>query len=245
MTEEKQPFLVHLKELRDRLVISIIAVAIAFIITYYFKERIFHFLMRPFLEVMPVGGTIIFTSITEGFTTYFKIALVASFFLASPVILYETWMFVAPGLYEHERRYIIPFIVFGSLFFVVGAFFCYFVVMPYAYRFFVGYAGPFITPMPSLREYMNLTLKMLLMFGLIFEMPVVAYYLARAGIINFLTLAKKRRYAIVVIVVLSAMISPPEIGSLLLLALPMYGLYEVSILIARIFGRKETVNVAA
>jgi sec-independent protein translocase protein TatC len=239
MIDEKQPFISHLKELRDRLVVSIVGVAVAFVITYYFKERIFSFLMQPFIDVMPPHSSFIFTSVTEAFITYFKISIVAALFLASPVVLYEVWMFVSPGLYEKEKRYIIPFIAFGSMFFLIGGFFCYFVVMPYVYHFFVSYAGPSIIPMPSLKEYMSLTLKMIIIFGLIFQMPLIAYYLSKAGIIKYRTLAKKRRYAILAIVVASAVITPPEITSQLLMALPMYGLFEISLLIARLFGKKE------
>jgi sec-independent protein translocase protein TatC len=245
MTDDKQPFISHLKELRDRLVVCIVGVGIAFIITYVFKERLFAFLMRPFIEVMPPQSSFIFTGVTEAFITYFKISIVAALFLAAPVILYEVWMFVAPGLYEKEKRYVIPFIAFGSIFFIIGGLFCYYVILPYIYHFFVSYAGPDIIPMPSLKEYMNLTLKMLIIFGLIFQMPLVAYYLSKAGIIKYRVLAGKRRYAILAIVVVSAIITPPEITSQLLMALPMYGLFEVSILIARLFGKKEKVDADA
>jgi len=245
MIDEKQPFIAHLKELRDRLVVSLAGLAVAFIVAYSFKEKIFHFLMQPFIKVMPAGSSFIFTSITEAFITYFKVSLVAALFLAAPVILYEVWMFVAPGLYEKEKKYIAPFIIFGSFFFVGGALFCYYVTMPVVYHFFVSYAGTMIIPMPSLKEYMNLTLKMLIIFGLIFQMPLIAYYLAKAGIINYRGLAKKRRYAILGIAVLSAIITPPEVSSQLLMALPMYGLFELSVVIARVFGKKESVDGAA
>jgi sec-independent protein translocase protein TatC len=245
MIDEKQPFIAHLKELRDRLVVSLAGLAVAFIVAYSFKEKIFHFLMQPFIKVMPAGSSFIFTSITEAFITYFKVSLVAALFLAAPVILYEVWMFVAPGLYEKEKKYIAPFIIFGSFFFVGGALFCYYVTMPVVYRFFVSYAGTMIIPMPSLKEYMSLTLKMLVIFGLIFQMPLVAYYLAKAGIINYKGLAKKRRYAILGIAVLSAIITPPEVSSQLLMALPMYGLFELSVVIARVFGKKESIDGAA
>jgi sec-independent protein translocase protein TatC len=245
MIDEKKPFTAHLKELRDRLVISLAGLGLAFIVTYSFKEKLFHFLMQPFVRVMPAKSSFIFTSITEAFVTYFKVSLVAALFLAAPVILYEVWMFVAPGLYEKEKKYIAPFIIFGSFFFLGGALFCYYVTMPVVYHFFVSYAGAMIIPMPSLKEYMSLTLKMLIIFGLIFQMPLVAYYLAKAGIINYRGLAKKRRYAILAIAVLSAIITPPEVSSQLLMAVPMYGLFELSVVIARVFGKKESVDGAA
>ena len=239
MIDEKKPFFSHLKELRDRLVVCVIAVGIAFIISYAFKERIFAFLMQPFVQVMPAGSSFIFTNVTEAFITYFKIAIVAALFLGSPVLLYEIWMFVAPGLYEKEKNYVYPFIIFGSLLFVAGALFCYFIVMPVLFRFFVGYASEFVVPMPSLKEYMSLALKLLITFGFIFLMPLVAYYLSKAGIINHRLLSSKRRYAILGIFVLSAIITPPEMTSQLLIVAPLIGLYEVSIIIARIFGKKR------
>jgi sec-independent protein translocase protein TatC len=245
MTDEKQPFFSHLKELRDRLLVCIVAVAIAFIFTYYFKERLFDFLMQPFLKVMPAQSSFIFTGITEAFLTYFKISVVAALFVAAPIILYEFWMFVAPGLYEKEKKYVYPFIFFGSLCFICGALFCYFVVMPNMYRFFVSYAREFVTPMPDLKNYMGLTLKLLIIFGFIFELPLVAFYLARAGIIKAKMLAKKRRYAILAVFIISAAITPPDVVSMILVALPLWGLYELGILIAKVFGKKETLDDAA
>ena len=244
-TEEKQPFLSHLKELRDRLIICFIVLAITFIFAYFFKEKIFTFLMQPFVKVMPEKSSFIFTYVTEAFITYFKISLVVAVFISSPVILYEFWMFVAPGLYEKEKKYVLPFIFFGSLCFISGALFCYYVVLPTIYKFFVGYAGDFIIPMPDLKGYMNLTLKLLIIFGLIFELPLVAFYLGKAGIINHRMLSTKRRYAILGIFILSAIITPPDISSQILMALPMWGLYELSIVITRFFGKKVPINETA
>jgi sec-independent protein translocase protein TatC len=245
MIEGKLPFLSHLKELRDRLLICVIAVAVAFVFTYYFKERVFDFLMQPFVRVMPAKSAFIFTAVTEAFITYFKISVVAALFVAAPVILYEFWMFVAPGLYEKEKKLVYPFIIFGSICFICGALFCYFVVMPYMYRFFVSFAAEFIIPMPDLKSYMNLTLKLLIIFGLIFELPLVAFYLTKAGIINTKMLTSKRRYAILGMFILSAFITPPDVTSQLLMVIPMVGLYEISILITRVFGKKETTDERA
>ena len=239
MIDEKRPFFAHLKELRDRLLVCVIAVGIAFLITYAFKERIFEFLMQPFITVMPAGSSFIFTNVTEAFLPYFKIAIVTAVFLGSPMLLYEIWMFVAPGLYEKEKSYVYPFIIFGSLLFITGALFCYYFVLPVLFRFFVSYASEFVVPMPSLKEYMSLTLKLLITFGFVFLMPLIAYYLAKAGIINHRLLSAKRRYAILGIFVVSAVITPPELTSQLLFVIPLIGLYEVSIIIARIFGKKK------
>jgi sec-independent protein translocase protein TatC len=245
MTDETQPFLSHLKELRDRLLICVIAVAVAFVFTYYFKEKVFTFLMQPFIRVMPPGSSFIFTGVTEAFVTYFKISVVAALFAGAPVLLYEFWMFVAPGLYEKEKKYVYPFIFYGSICFLCGGLFCYFVVMPNVYKFFVSYGTGFVIPMPDIKSYMSLTLKMLVLFGIVFELPLVAYYLSRAGIINAGMLASKRRYAILGIFIISAIITPPDVVSQVLIALPFWGLYELGILIAWIFGKKEIKNAKA
>ena len=239
MTDEKQPFFSHLKELRDRLLVCIIAIAIAFVFTYYFKERLFNLLMGPYIRVMPPKISFVFVGITEAFITYFKISVVAALFAAAPVLLYEFWMFVSPGLYEKEKKYVYPFIFSGSLCFLCGACFCYFVVMPNIYGFFVSYAAEFIIPMPDIKSYMSLTLRLLIIFGVIFELPLVAYYLSKAGIISVDMLARKRRYAILIIFIISAVITPPDVVSQVLTALPLWGLYELGILIARVFGKKE------
>ncbi|HOS04989.1 MAG TPA: twin-arginine translocase subunit TatC [Syntrophorhabdaceae bacterium] len=240
--DKKQPFLSHLKELRDRLIVCFIAIAITFIFTYIFKERIFYFLMQPFLKVMPEKSSFIFTYVTEAFITYFKIALVTAIFITSPVILYEMWMFVAPGLYEKEKKFVIPFVFLGSLCFISGAVFCYFIILPVIYKFFVGFAGNIVIPMPDLKGYMNLTLKLLIIFGFIFELPLAVFYLGKAGIINHRMLSTKRRYAILGIFILSAIITPPDISSQILIALPMWGLYELSIIITKFFGKKVPVD---
>ena len=179
--DEKQPFLSHLKELRDRILVCVIAVGIAFVVTYYFKEKIFLFLMEPFVRAMPLKSSFIFTGVTEAFVTYFKISIVSALFLVLPVILYEFLSFISPGLYEKEKRYVYPFMFWGSPCFLAGMVFCYFVIMPVLYRFFVGYSTEFIVPLPDLKNYMNLTLKMLALFGLLFEIPLVVFYLSKAG----------------------------------------------------------------
>ncbi|HEY3276289.1 MAG TPA: twin-arginine translocase subunit TatC [Syntrophorhabdaceae bacterium] len=246
MTEDKLPFTSHLKELRDRLLVCIIALAVAFVFTYYFKEKMFLILMEPFIKVMPAKSSFIFTGLTEAFITYFKISIVMAVFVGSPILLYEIWMFVAPGLYDKEKKYVYPFMIFGSLCFILGAVFCYFVVLPISYKFFVSYAAEFIIPMPDLKSYMNLTLKMLLIFGLIFELPLAAFFLTKARIINARMLSSKRRYAILGIFILSAIITPPDLASQLLMVIPLWALYEISILITRIFGkRKEIENEGA
>lgn len=240
--EEKQPFISHLQELRQRLMVCLLTVCFAFALTYIFKERVNVFLLEPFRRVMPAGSSFIFIAVTEAFLTYFKIWVITAVTISSPVIIYEIWMFVSPGLYEKERRYVYPLIFLGSLFFAIGVIFCYYVIMPYLYSFFVSYASDFIIPMPDLKSYVSFTLKLLVIFGFLFELPLVAYYLARAGIINYRTLSKKRRYAFLAAFILSAIITPPDMASQILIALPLWGLYEFSIVMARFFGKKEIVH---
>lgn len=240
--DEKQPFVSHLKELRDRILVCVVALGIAFIATYYFKEDIFLVLMEPFIKVMPSKSTFIFTGITEAFVTYFKISVVSSFFLVLPVILYEFWSFISPGLYEKEKRYVYPFMFWGSFCFLTGLVFCYFLILPFLYKFFVGYSATFIIPMPDLKSYMNLTLKILALFGLMFELPLVVYYLSKAGIIRPKTLSSKRKYAVLSIFIISAMVATSDATGLILVAFPLWGLYEISILVVKLFGKKEILN---
>lgn len=238
-TDEKKPFLSHLEELRSRLIVSLIGVGIAFLFTYNFKEKIFEFLMRPYIKIMPEQSHFIFTYVTEAFITYLKVSFVAAIFLASPLILYEIWMFVAPGLYEHEKRFVYPFIIFGSILFLIGALFSYYVVIPFVYRFFVSFAAEFIVPMPDLKGYMGLTLKFLILFGFVFELPLLAYYLGRAGVVRYETLRKKRRVAILGIFIVSALLTPPDVMSQILLALPLMGLFEISLQVIRLSQKKK------
>ncbi len=240
--DEKQPFVSHLQELRQRIMICLVTVGIAFLITYYFREGVNIFLLLPFKRVMPAGSSFIFTGVTEAFITYFKIWIITAATISSPVIIYQVWMFISPGLYEKEKKYVYPLILWGTLFFAGGVAFCYYVVMPNLYGFFVGFGSDMIIPMPDLKEYVSLTLKLLVVFGFIFELPLVAYFLAKAGIVNHRFLAKKRRYAILAAFIVSAVITPPDVISQILLALPLWGLYELSIIIARFFGKKEAAD---
>jgi len=239
MDEPKLPLTSHLQELRKRLVLSFIAVGAGFVICYAFSQQLFDILSQPLVEMMPSESSLIFTSVAEAFFTYMKVAFIAGLILASPFVLYQVWAFVAPGLYRHERRYVIPFVAAGSFFFAVGVSFAYFVAIPVGFRFLLSYATDFIRPMPSMKEYLSFSIKFLLAFGLVFEFPVILVLLARIGIVDSKTLARHRKYAILLIFVFAAVITPPDVVSQVLLALPLMGLYELSILLAKIFGKKE------
>lgn len=238
MDEKKLPLTAHLQELRKRLIHSFVAVGVGFALCYLFAEKIFDILSTPLLTVMPAGGSLVFTSVAEAFFTYMKVAFIAGLILASPFVLYQVWAFVAPGLYRHERRYVVPFVLAGSLFLALGISFGYYIALPIGFKFLLGFATDFIKPLPSMKEYLSFSIKFLLAFGLIFEFPVVLVLLARIGVVDAKTLARQRKYAILLIFVFAAILTPPDIVSQVILALPMIGLYELSIVLSRIFGKK-------
>jgi len=240
MDEKKLPLTSHLQELRKRLILSFIAIGIGFALCYAFADSIFNILAAPLMKMMPAGGSLIFTSVAEAFFTYMKIAFIAGLILTSPFVLYQIWAFVAPGLYQKEKKYVIPFVLGGSLFFALGVLFGYYVAIPISFKFLLGYATDFIKPMPSMKEYLSFSIKFLLAFGLVFEFPVVLVLLARIGVVDAKMLARQRKYAILLIFIFAAVMTPPDVISQVLMALPLIGLYELSILLSKIFGKKPT-----
>jgi sec-independent protein translocase protein TatC len=239
MDEKKLPLTAHLQELRKRLILSFIAIGAGFILCYSLADSLFNILAAPLIKIMPTGGSLIFTTVAEAFFTYMKVAFIAGLILASPFVLYQIWAFVAPGLYQKEKRYVVPFVLGGSFFFALGILFGYFVAIPIGFKFLLGYATDFIKPMPSMKEYFSFTIKFLLVFGLVFEFPVVLVLLARIGVIDAKMLARRRKYAILLIFIFAAVMTPPDLISQVLMALPLMGLYELSILLAKIFGKKS------
>jgi sec-independent protein translocase protein TatC len=239
MDEKKLPLTAHLQELRKRLILSFVAVGAGFVLCYAFAEPIFNILAAPLLKAMPNGGSLVFISVAEAFFTYMKVAFIAGLILTSPFILYQIWAFVAPGLYQKEKKYVVPFVLGGSVFFALGVLFGYFVAIPVGFRFLLGYATDFIKPMPSMKEYLSFSIKFLLAFGLVFEFPVVLVLLARIGVVNAKMLARQRKYAILLIFIFAAVMTPPDFISQVLMALPLMGLYELSILLSKIFGKKS------
>ncbi len=233
----------HLEELRKRLIFAFIAIAIFTVAAYLFSEELFRLLMAPLLDVMPSENGLIFTSLTETFFTYLKISLLAGFFAASPVVIYQIWRFSAPGLYAKEKRYVFPFVFFASIFFVGGAMFGYFVVFPFGFKFFMGFATDFITPMPTVKEYFSFSVRLLFAFGVVFELPVVTAFLALIGLVKAKTLAAKRKFAVLGSFVVAAVLTPPDVVSQMMMAGPIILLYELSIIVARICGRKKAERV--
>jgi sec-independent protein translocase protein TatC len=213
-------------------------VAIGFVAAYGFKERIFDILMQPLVKVLPPGDKMIFTGLPEAFFTYLKVAFLSGLILATPVIIYQFWMFVAPGLYRKEKRILIPIILLSTLFFLLGAFFGYFVVFPYGFEFFLGFENDTIQALPSMKEYLSFATKLLLAFGICFELPIVITFLARLGIVSVPFLKKNRKYALLLFFIGAAMLTPPDVVTQIMLAFPLMALYEISIFGARLFGRK-------
>ena len=238
--QDKIPFTSHLEELRKRLIFCFIAVGIGFVLSYGFKEKLFQILTRPLISVMQTGDKLIFTGLPEAFFTYLKVAFLSGIILAAPVIFYQFWMFVAPGLYNKEKRFMAPIVFLSTFFFVGGAFFGYFVVFPYGFKFFLGFASEIIRPLPSMREYLGFASKLLLAFGLVFELPLIITFLARLGMVSVSFLKKNRKYALLLFFVGSAILTPPDVVTQIMMALPLMLLYEISIIGARIFGKKKS-----
>jgi sec-independent protein translocase protein TatC len=240
MEEEKLPLTSHLEELRKRLITCLIATAVGFCACYSFSEQIFLLLSNPLIKSMPEGSSFIFTGVTEAFFTYMKLAFFAGIFVASPVIIYQIWAFVAPGLYDKERRSILPFVFLAVVFFIGGTAFAYFVVFPSAFKFFLTYNTQYVKIMPSIGEYLSFSCIFLLGFGVVFELPVFIICLARLGIITHKQLQKYRKMVIIGIFIAAAILTPtPDAVNQLLMAVPMMLLYELSILSVRFFEKKK------
>jgi sec-independent protein translocase protein TatC len=236
--EDKLPFTAHLEELRSRLIKSFVAVGVGFLFCYFFKEKLFEILVYPLIQVMPEGGKLIFTGIPEAFFTYLKVSFLAGIILASPVLIYQFWMFVAPGLYQKEKHVLGPIIAVSSFFFLGGALFGYFVVFPSGFKFLLSFGTDYIRTLPSMREYLNFSTKLMFIFGLLFELPVVLTGLAWLGIISTDYLKRNRKYAILLAFVAAAFLTP-DVVSMILMAIPLVILYEVSIFSARLLERKK------
>jgi sec-independent protein translocase protein TatC len=239
--EVRLSFFDHLKELRTRLVQSLIGVAVGMVLVGSFVEKIFRWVMKPVLASLPEGQRALnYTSYLEPFLVYLKVALYGGLFVSAPWVLWQLWLFVAPGLFKREKRVVIPFLAFGTLLFYAGAAFCYFLVMPYAFPALAGIAGEDMRPILTMREQLTLVLAMLLGFGIIFEVPVVIAFLSMIGLVDYKFLAKYRRHAIVVNTIIAAVITPTgDPFNLALMAVPMIVFYEIGIILARILGKKK------
>jgi sec-independent protein translocase protein TatC len=233
-------FIGHLEELRKRIIVCLVAVCITFAVSYAFKEKLFNILMQPLVGAMAPGDKMIFTGLTEAFFCYIKTAFVAGLLFAVPVIMYEGWLFVAPGLYDKEKRLLLPFVLLSSFFFMGGALFGYFVAFPYAFKYLISFNTSYVKAMPSMKEYLSLASTLLLAFGCTFELPLVLTLLAKAGLVTSSFLSKHRKYAFLGIFVVAAIVTPtPDVVNQCLVAGPLVILYEVGILGAWLFGKRK------
>ncbi len=240
MADEKLAFSDHLEELRKRLIICLIAIGIGFSISYFFAEHIFKFLAAPLYAQLPGGSTFIFTGLTDAFFTYIKLSFFTGIFFATPIILYQIWGFVAPGLYEHEKRYVGPFIILGTLLFMAGITFGYFVVFPVAFKFFVSYTTDSIKILPSIKEYLSFSCMFLLAFGAIFEIPIFLFFLVKMGVVSEKQLRSNRKYAILLAFVVAAILTPtPDVVNQTLMAVPIIVLYEISLILIKLLVKKR------
>jgi sec-independent protein translocase protein TatC len=236
---EKQPFLSHLEELRKRLVVCAIGVGAGFVIAYIFAERLFQLLVAPLKAVMPEGDQLIFTNLPEMFFAYIKVAFIAGIMAASPLIFYQLWMFIAPGLYRKEKKMAIPFVVSSTILFVGGALFGYFVVFPFGFKFFIGFSNEYVKALPSVKQYFSFSMKLLFAFGAVFELPVIIFFLSKMGIVTPQFLRQKRKYAILLTFALAAILTPPDVITQCMMAGPLIVLYEIGILVSRIAQKKK------
>jgi sec-independent protein translocase protein TatC len=238
----KMSFLEHLDELRRRLVHVAAYIAIGFVASAFFAKQIYNFLALPMTRYLPQGMKLAYTNPTDPFTIYMKVAFLGSIFLTAPFTLYEVWKFIAPGLYRKEKKYVLPFLFSAVTLFLLGAAFCYTMILPTAYRILLELGSSF-TPVIKIDEYLDLTNMMLLGFGLIFEMPVIVAFLSIFGLVSAKFLWKKFQYAIVIIVAVAAILSPTgDAFNLLIWSAPMVLLYIISIGVAAIFGWRRKVK---
>ncbi len=245
--EVRASFFEHLTELRKRLIRALLGVAVGMALVGGFSERIFRWVMLPVIRSLPNGAQVLhYTSSIEPFMVYLKVALYGGIFAAAPYVLWQIWLFIAPGLYKRERGVVVPFLLFGTLLFYGGAAFCYFLVMPYAFPALAAIAGEDMRPILTMSEQLSLVLAMLLGFGVIFEVPVIIAFLSMIGLVDAAFLAKYRRHAIVVNTILAAVITPTgDPFNLALMAVPMILFYEIGILLARLLGKKKPPAQAA
>lgn len=238
--EDKLPLTMHLEELKKRLVRSLIAIGAGFVLCYFFKDGLFGIITRPLMKVLPKDSYMIYTSLPEAFFTYMKVAFFASLFLTAPFWLYQIWKFISPGLYPREKKYVIPFVLTSTSLFVGGILFAYFLALPPAFGFFVEFSTDTLRPMFTMREYLSFALKLLLAFGVSFQLPVFIFFMTKLGIVNSRMLAKQRRYAILFIFIAAAVLTPsPDAFTQIIMAIPLMILYEMSLFIAKFAEKKK------
>ena len=236
----KMSFLEHLDELRKRLIASVYALVVGCVVGYLFVGKTQQFIMLPLYQLMPAGTKFMYTAPTEGFMLMMKIGALSGLFVALPFIILQLWLFIAPGLYSNEKRFAIPFVLLGTIFFVSGAAFSHYIAFPYTWKFFLGFETTYLEFRPKISDVFSLWVKMLLAFGVIFQMPTIVFFLARMGMVTAGFLIKHTKYAVLIIFILGAVLSPgTDVVSQALMAGPMLILYALSIVIAWIFAKRK------
>ncbi|WP_353432442.1 twin-arginine translocase subunit TatC [Polynucleobacter sp. MWH-UH23A] len=242
----QESFLSHLFELRDRVVKSALAIIVVFVCLVYWAPDIFHLFAQPLLQALPAGGKMIVTDVTGSFFVPMKVTMLVAFLIALPVVMYQLWAFIAPGLYLHERKLILPLVVSSYTLFIIGMAFAYFLVFPTVFKFMASYNAPLGAEMSTdIDNYLSFAMTTFLAFGITFEVPVVVVVLVRMGMVSLAKLKEIRPYVIVGAFVISAVVTPPDVLSQLLLAVPMTLLYELGLLVARLYVPKSTEDSAA
>ena len=236
-------FLEHLDELRKRLIVSVVALLISIVVAFTFVSDIFTFVMEPLLDSLPEGAKLVYTEPAEGFLLDIKMSMLAGVFISSPVILRQVWLFVAPGLYVREKKYAIPFVLASTLLFVTGGLFSHFVAFRWLFAFFGSFSTDTVEFLPRIGPLFALYTKMVLAFGLIFQMPALAFFLARMGLVTAGWLVKNFKYAVLIVFILAAVLTPsPDPVNQLIMAGPMLGLYGLSIVIVWACARKDSTH---
>jgi sec-independent protein translocase protein TatC len=236
---DEMTFLEHLEDLRKRLFYSFIAIFACIVPAWFFHKQLYDILSRPVTKYLPEGTKLAFTKLTAPFMLYIKVSFLAAMFLSVPFIFFQLWMFVAPGLYQKEKKYVIPFVLFTTVFFSAGALFGYFIVFPFACRFFLGMGSEFQAVI-TVDDYFSLALRVLLGIALVFELPTLAFFLSRMGILTARWMVKQFKYAVLLIFIIAAIITPtPDWMTQSIIAFPMLALYGLSILIALVFGKRK------
>ncbi len=237
---EKMSFLEHLDELRKRILRVIVSLAVAFVVCFVFSTQIWDFLMRPMQMAMPEGGSLIATKVPEIFVLHLKMSFFVAIFVASPAWMAQIWLFIAPGLYSHEKKFAVPFVVFGTVFFVAGAAFSHYIVFPYAVRFLTTFGSESIQILPTVSEAFSFYSRVVLGSGLVFQIPTVVFLLSRMGLVTPGFLWRQFKYAILIIFITAAVLTPPDAVTQSLLAFPMIFLYLLSIAISWFVGKERT-----